>query len=162
MGRLVLQLIWYRLQTPYNTEPSGSESAGIGSQVDHKSSNVPRTIVNQVQGIGDPRYSVYSLPQTCAHILSDTILAEALVITFRCFSQVAMGVVHRFVVLKLSHDQTTHKWLRFDRRPDRSIPLAKIVASGAPANDSVSFLSLLLWKLIYYNMLLDCIWHHNR
>ena len=122
-------------------EPRVSDSASIALQVDQDSVDVPRTIY-QPPGISDPQLSLYSLPQTCAHILSDTILAEARVTTFRCFSQIAMGVVHRFVVLELSHEHAPYKWLRFDRRPDRSIPLAKIVASGAPANDSVSLISV--------------------
>ena len=73
----------------------------------------------------------------CARILGDASLARSQVVAFRCFSQVNLGIVHRFVVLELSGEELTHKWLRFDRRPDRRIPLAKIVASGAPAKDSV-------------------------
>lgn len=80
----------------------------------------------------------YSLPEVCARILGDPSLARSHVVTFRCFSQVNLGIVHRFVVLELSGQDVLHRWLRFDRRPDRTIPFAKIVASGAPANDSVS------------------------
>lgn len=101
-----------------------------------------QSLVTQTGGtaaLGDTP-PAYSLPDVCACILEESSLAQSQVTAFRCFSQVNLGIVHRFVVLELSGEGLTHKWLRFDRRPDRRTPFAKIVASGAPANDSVSVL----------------------
>lgn len=65
-------------------------------------------------------------------------IAQSTIVAFRCFSQVHLGIVHRFVVLELNTEARTHKWLRFDRRPSRAVNVARIVTMGAPANDSVS------------------------
>ncbi|KAF8339620.1 uncharacterized protein EI90DRAFT_3037256 [Cantharellus anzutake] len=112
-----------------------------------------------------PPYSLFTLPKTCVHILSNPCLATAIVVTFRCFGQVAMGIVHRFVVLELEsppsspvfeEEEMEHKWVRFDRRPDRNVPLAKIVASGARANDSTVFGRTKEDVLFNYPATLEC------
>jgi hypothetical protein len=89
-----------------------------------------------------PKFSVppdgrheYSVRSICAAIDGSESLQEAQIVEAQCLRQWTHGVLHRFIILKISRLGEDDVWLRIDRRAGRGV----VQRMGrTEANDQVS------------------------
>ena len=89
-----------------------------------------------------PKFSVppdgrreYSVRSMCAAIDGSESLQDAQIVEAECLRQWTHGVLHRFIILKISRFEEDDFWLRIDRRAGRGVVRR---VGRTEANDHVS------------------------
>jgi hypothetical protein len=84
-----------------------------------------------------------SIEALCRFIDDNASLASANIVTTSCYSQIIVGVKHRFLILELSRGTRKTLWLRLDRRTDPMTGALRFLLNlgETPAHDVVRALA---------------------
>lgn len=98
----------------------GKQSREAGRSTSTNSSLLTQTPQNGVVDL--------SLVDICSHIDDHPSLRATEIISSECYSELAKGVMHRFILLELCRPRRKTVWVRLDRRPEESMSFMRLLA----------------------------------